>query len=241
MTGEGERLQKVLARAGLGSRRRMEELIGSGRVRVNGERAILGRRVDISKDKVQVDGSTVSLRTDRIYYMLNKPEGVVTSAHDPEGRPTVLELVDPAARVWPVGRLDIDTEGLLLMTNDGELTHRLTHPSFEIPKTYLAEVTGNVRSRTIKRLISGVMLEDGVTAPAEVVEVDRGPQRSMLEITVHEGRNRMVRRMLGAVGHPVVRLVRVQVGPLRLGRLKPGTVRRLSPEELGVLYRAAGL
>jgi 23S rRNA pseudouridine2605 synthase len=241
MNREGERLQKVLARAGLGSRRAMEGLIEKGRVTVNGKRAELGRRVDPDNDEVKVDGSTVVLRTDRVYYMVNKPEGYITSATDPEGRPTVGELVDPTQRVWPVGRLDIETEGLLLMTNDGELTHRLTHPSFEVAKTYLAEVVGGIRSKAIKQLIAGVALEDGVTAPAQVTELDRDAHRSLLEITVHEGRNRMVRRMLATVGHPVTRLVRVQVGPIKLGRLKPGTVRKLSPEEVSALYRTVGL
>jgi pseudouridine synthase len=219
----------------------MEDLIATGRVTVNGERAVLGQRVDVSKDRVEVDGSLVLLHADLVYYVMNKPEGVVTSARDPRGRPTVLDLIDPSVRVWPVGRLDIDTEGLLLLTNDGELTHRLTHPSFEVPKTYLAEVRGHPRSRAIKTLMAGVPLEEGPTAPATVAEVGRAAQTTLLEITVTEGRHRMVRRMLEAVGHPVIRLVRVRQGPVRLGRLKPGTVRRLSSEEVRGLYRAAGL
>lgn len=238
---EGERLQKVLARAGLGSRRAVEGLIEQGRVRVNGRRAELGRRVDPSKDTVEVDGSRIPLATDLVHYLLNKPAGVVTTASDPEGRPTVLELVDLEARVWPVGRLDYDTEGALILTNDGELTHRLTHPSFEIPKTYVAEVRGTPGRGALGRLARGIELEDGRTAPAKASLVSRSAGASLVEITVAEGRKRQVRRMLEAVGYPVDRLVRTRIGPLMLGRLKPGTIRRLSLEEVRALYRACGL
>ena len=238
---EGERLQKVLAHAGLGSRRSVEELIAAGRVKVNGRRAVLGARVDPSKDRVEVDGSGVPLQVHLLHYLLNKPEGVVSTASDPEGRPTVLELLDVPGRVWPVGRLDTDSEGLLLVTNDGDLTHRLTHPSYEIPKTYLVEVKGSVGSRAIKDLIGGVELEEGRTKRAKVDLVERTAGGTLLEMTISEGRNRQIRRMCEAVGHPVRRLVRVSVGPVQLGRLKPGTFRRLSPEEVRALYRACGL
>jgi 23S rRNA pseudouridine2605 synthase len=238
---EGERLQKVLAHAGLGSRRSVEELIAAGRVKVNGRRAILGVRVDPGKDEVEVDGSRVPLRQDLIHYVLNKPVGVVSTAADPEGRQTVVDLLDVPARVWPVGRLDTDSEGLLIVTNDGDLTHRLTHPSFEVPKTYLAEVKGTVGSRAIKQLIAGVPLEDGMTKRARVSLVESTRGGTLLEITIREGRNRQVRRMCEAVGHPVKRLVRTSLGPLQLGRLKPGTFRRLSIEEVQALYRACGL
>jgi len=234
-------LQKVLARAGLGSRRAVEEMIAGGRIKVNGERAQLGRRVDPSKDIVEVDGSRYPLDTELVYYLMNKPVGVVTTAADPEGRTTVLDLLDPQVRVWSVGRLDVDTEGAIVLTNDGELTQALTHPSHGIPKSYLAEVAGGIKERTLQRLARGVDLEDGPTAPAQVGLVERLPSGSLVEITVIEGRNRQVRRMFEAVGHPVRRLARVAIGPVRLGRLKPGTVRRMSPTEVQTLFRASGL
>lgn len=236
-----ERIQKVLARAGVGSRRHVEDLVAAGRVRVNGTRAQLGARVDPSNDVVEVDGSRVPLAPGLVHYLANKPVGVVSTADDPEGRPTVVDLVDPSLRVWPVGRLDVDTEGAILLTNDGELTHRLTHPRYGVPKTYLAEVRGGVRHRAVVRLARGVELDDGPTAPAEVAVVDRLGPTTLVEITLREGRNRQVRRMLEAVGHPVVRLARTAIGPVGLGRLKPGALRRLSPEEVRALYRAAGL
>lgn len=238
---EGERIQKVLARAGVGSRRAIEEMIEGGRIKVNGKRARLGQRLDPSTDKVEVDGSGVPLQTHLVHYLLNKPEGVITTAADPEGRDTVLELVDLDVRVWPVGRLDVDSEGALILTNDGDLTHRLTHPSFKVPKTYLAEVKGAVGQKALRSLARGVELEDGLTQPAEVGMVERVAGGSLLEITIWEGRNRQVRRMCEAVGHPVRRLVRVAIGPVVLGRLKPGRFRRLSPEEIRALYRVCGL
>lgn len=233
----GERLQKVLAKAGLGSRRSVETLISQGRVKVNGEVAVLGRRVDPSKDKVEVDGSPIPVRIDLVYYLLNKPPGVVTTSDDPSGRPTVLDFVDSPRRVHPVGRLDVASEGALVLTNDGDLGYRLTHPSFEVPKTYLVDASGAVGGRALKALASGVDLEDGRTAPARVRLVERGPGGALVEITITEGRNRQVRRMFDAVGHPVRRLVRTEIGPLKLGHLKPGSVRKLSPHEIGALYR----
>jgi 23S rRNA pseudouridine2605 synthase len=238
MSGDGERLQKVLAHAGVGSRRAVEDLITKGRVRVNGDRAVLGRRVDISNDVVEVDGRVVPLRTDLVYLLLNKPAGVVTTASDPHGRPTVLEVVARPERIWPVGRLDVDTEGALVLTNDGDLTQRLTHPSYGIHKTYLAEVAGGVGVGALRRLRRGVLLEDGPTSGARARVVGSVPGSSLVELEIAEGRNRQVRRMLEAVGHPVRRLVRTGVGPLMLGRLKSGTFRRLSAEEVRALYRA---
>ena len=238
---EGERLQKVLARAGIGSRRAVEELIARGRVRVNGRRAELGRRVDISKDKVEVDGLLVPLGHGLVYYLLNKPVGVVTTASDDLGRQTVVELVDPQVRVWPVGRLDIDTEGAIILTNDGELTHRLTHPSFEVPKTYVAEVEGRIGGAALRRLRTGVDLDDGPARPSQASIVEQSGKRSLVEITVREGRNRLVRRMFSAVGHPVLRLARVSIGPVALGRLKPGAIRKLGPEEVRLLYNAGDM
>lgn len=238
---QGERLQKVLSRAGVASRRAVEEMIRAGRIKVNGTRAELGQRIDPSKDVVQVDGSRVPLQEDLVHYILNKPAGVVSTADDPEGRPTVIEFVDPAARVWPVGRLDLDSEGLIILTNDGELTHHLTHPSYEVPKTYVVEVEGSLAPRTARLLARGIDLDDGPTAPAEVRILERAARGSVVEMVLSEGRNRQARRMLEAVGHPVRRLVRTAIGPLKLGRLKPGAHRRLNPAEVAELYRASGL
>lgn len=229
--GEGERLQKVLARVGFGSRRVCEDLIAEGRVTVNGAPAELGRRVDPDADRVEVDGCPVGIRPGLVHYLLNKPRGVVTTAADTHGRPTVVELVPAEPRVFPVGRLDADTEGLLLLTNDGELTQRLTHPSFGVEKEYMAEVEGRPSPAAVRRLREGVELDDGVTAPAKVALVEP----SVLRITIHEGRNRQVRRMCEAVGHPVTRLVRIRIGPLTDRRLKPGEWRALTLAEVRAL------
>ena len=234
---EGERLQKVLARAGVASRRAVEEMIVAGRIQVNGRLAVLGQRVDVSKDEVKVDGSRIPLQEHLVHYVANKPIGVVSTASDPEGRPTVVDLADPVVRLWPVGRLDIDSEGAVILTNDGELTNLLTHPRYGVPKTYLVEVQGSVPERTARRLAKGVELDDGMTAPAEVQLIERSRGGSLIEVTIREGRNRQIRRMMDAVGHPVRRLVRTRIGPIALGRLRPGTVRRLSPEEVRALYR----
>jgi 23S rRNA pseudouridine2605 synthase len=231
----GERLQKVLARSGFGSRRVCENLIADGRVSVNGEVAVLGRRVDVTSDKVGVDGVPVSVREGLVHYLLNKPPGVVTTASDPQGRPTVVELVPTEPRVFPVGRLDADTEGLLLLTNDGDLTHRLTHPSFGVEKEYLAEVEGEPAPGAIRRLREGVELEDGTTAPARVAAL----APNVLRLTIHEGKNRQVRRMCAAIGHPVVRLVRTRIGPVTDRSLAPGEWRGLSPQEVRSLEEAA--
>jgi 23S rRNA pseudouridine2605 synthase len=232
---EGERLQKVLAQVGLGSRRVCEQLIEAGRVTVNGEVAVLGRRVQVDHDRIEVDGVPIGVRPGLVYYLLNKPRGVVTTASDPEGRPTVVGMVPNEPRVFPVGRLDVDTEGLLLLTNDGEITHRLTHPSFGVEKEYVAEVEGRPSRGTLRRLREGVELDDGRTAPARVALVSP----TVLRIVIHEGRNRQVRRMCEAVGHPVVRLVRTRIGPLRDTRLEPGAWRRLTVPEVRSLERAA--
>jgi 23S rRNA pseudouridine2605 synthase len=237
----GERLQKVLARAGIGSRRAIEDLIAQGRVRVNGERAQLGRRIDQAKDVVEVDGVRVPLEATLRHYLLNKPVGVVSTADDPEGRETVLDLVESDERLWPVGRLDIDTEGAILITNDGELTYRLTHPSFEVPKTYLVEARGTLKDADVRALRRGIELDDGLTAPAEAELVDRTRGSTLVEVVLREGRHRQVRRMFEALGYPVTRLARTAIGPLRLGRLKPGTARRLRVEEVRDLYAAVDL
>ncbi len=231
---EGERLQKVLAAAGLGSRRACEVLIEEERVTVNGEVAALGRRVDPEHDRIEVDGLRVPVRPGLVTYLLNKPKGVVTTASDPQGRPTVVELVPSEPRIFPVGRLDADTEGLLLLTNDGDLAHRLTHPSFGVEKEYVASVEGRPTRGAVRRLREGVELDDGPTAPAKVAVL--GP--SLLRITIHEGRNRQVRRMCEAVGHPVRRLVRTRFGPLQDHRLAPGQWRPLTQAEIRALYAA---
>jgi 23S rRNA pseudouridine2605 synthase len=235
----GERLQKLLARAGVGSRRVCEELIADGRVTVNGDVAQLGRRVEPERDTVELDGVPVVVRDDLVYYLLNKPTGYVSTASDPHAEHTVVELVPTTPRVFPVGRLDADTEGLLVLTNDGELTHRLTHPSFGVVKTYLAEVDGDPAPAAVRRLREGVELDDGLTAPARVKVVQRRGPTTAIELAIHEGRNRQVRRMCEAVGHPVRRLVRTRIGPLRDGSLEPGAWRALTPTEVRRLYEAA--
>ncbi len=230
-----ERLQKVLARTGFGSRRSCEELIVEGRVRVNDSAAVLGQRVDPEHDRVEVDGVPVGVRPDLVHYLLNKPPGVVTTAHDRHGRPTVVSLVPNRPRVFPVGRLDADTEGLLVLTNDGELAHRLTHPSFGVEKEYLAEVEGAPSPAAVRRLRQGVVLDDGVTAPARVSL----PAPNLVRISIHEGRNRQVRRMCEAVGHPVTRLVRSRIGPIAERGLAPGQWRPLTTAEVRALAAAA--
>lgn len=232
---EGIRLQKVLAQAGLGSRRVCEELIADGLVTVDGVVALLGDRAHPETSVIEVDGVTIGVRPGLVHYVLNKPAGVVTTADDPQGRPVVVDLVPSEPRVFPVGRLDMDTEGLLLLTNDGDLTHRLTHPSFGVEKEYLASVEGEPHRGTLRRLREGVPLDDGITAPATVGLV--GP--NLLRIVIHEGRNRQVRRMCEAVGHPVTRLVRVRIGPLTDRTLKPGEWRPLEQPEVRALERAA--
>jgi 23S rRNA pseudouridine2605 synthase len=232
--GDGIRLQKVLAQAGLGSRRTCEELIERRRVRVNGEVAVLGRRVDPEVDVVEVNGAQIGVKPGLVHYLLHKPVGVITTALDPQGRPTVVSLVPDEPRVFPVGRLDSDSEGLLLLTNDGDLTHRLTHPSFGIDKEYLVEVEGTPSRGALSRLRDGIDLDDGRTAPAKVAQLDG----RLLRITIHEGRNRQIRRMCDAIGHPVLRLVRTRIGPLTDRTLKPGKWRPLTQDEVRSLERA---
>mgnify|MGYP001362758458 FL=1 len=231
---EGERLQKVLAHVGIGSRRVCEDLIAEGRVTVDGEVAVLGRRVDVETALIELDGAPIGVRPDLVHYLLNKPAGVVTTADDPQGRPTVVGLVPAEPRVFPVGRLDVDTEGLLLLTNDGELAHRLTHPSFGVEKEYVAELEGSPSRVALRRLREGVELDDGTTAPARAALLEP----SVVRLTVHEGRNRQVRRMCDAVGHPVVRLIRTRIGPLADRSLAPGAWRELTGDEVRSLQRA---
>jgi 23S rRNA pseudouridine2605 synthase len=240
MDAEGERLQKVLARAGVGSRRTNEMLIAERRVTVNGEVAVLGRRVDPRTDRIALDGVPVIVDATVVHWVLNKPAGYVTTAHDTHGRPTVLDLVPGEPRVFPVGRLDLDTEGLLLLTNDGDLAELLTHPRHGVEKEYFVEVEGKPTPAELRALRAGVELDDGPTRPARVKiiqESDRGT--TALEIVVKEGRKRMVRRMCASVGHPVVRLARTRIGPLRDPKLAPGAWRVLTTDEVRALYSAA--
>ncbi|GIU83547.1 MAG: pseudouridine synthase [Acidimicrobiales bacterium] len=230
-----ERIQKLLARAGLGSRRACEELLARGRVRVNGLVATLGDKADPERDLVEVDGVPVRIRQGLVYRLLNKPRGYLTTARDPQGRPTVMDLVPAEPRTFPVGRLDYDTEGLLLLTNDGDLAHRLMHPSHGVEKEYLAHVKGVPSARDLARLRRGVDLDDGVARAVKVSQLQPG----LIMIVVAEGRNRLVRRMFEAIGHEVSRLVRTRIGPVRDPRLPPGMWRDLRTYEVHALEAAA--
>jgi 23S rRNA pseudouridine2605 synthase len=236
MPDEGVRLQKVLAAAGLGSRRACELLISAGRVEVNGALVTqLGARVDPQTAVIRVDGARVEVRDDFVYLALNKPRGVLSAMSDSRGRRTVGDLVADRERLFHVGRLDADSEGLLLLTNDGDLAHRLMHPSFEIVKVYLATVEGVVGREVGRRLRAGVDLEDGPARADRFRVVDSTPERSLVEVALHEGRKHIVRRMLAEVGHPVQRLVRTSIGPVRLGGQRAGEIRSLTRSEVGEL------
>ena len=237
-----ERLHKVLARAGVASRRKCEELIAAGRVRVNGQTvAEPGRKVDPEHDCIEVDGQPIALPGEHIYLLLNKPAGYVSTVHDPQGRPTVVDLVHVPERLYPVGRLDMDSEGLLLLTNDGDFAQRLTHPSFEHEREYHLWVDGQPTPHTLQRLREGIELEDGFTWPAEVTVLRQEAGGTWLRFVIHEGRKRQLRRMCQTVGHPVRRLIRVRMGPLTLGDLQPGQYRPLSDQERVLLRKAVGL
>jgi 23S rRNA pseudouridine2605 synthase len=236
---EPERVQKALARAGLGSRRACEDLVRQGRVRIDGRVAELGDRVEPGRSSVEVDGIPVPLDPEIRYYALNKPRGVVTTARDPQRRPDIRRFLPPGERVYPVGRLDRDTEGLLILTNDGELANRLMHPRYGVEKEYLAEVDGRVGERALARLVRGIPLEDGVARARSARAVAATGGRTAVRLVMTEGRKREVRRMLAALGLTVRRLVRVRVGPVRLERLAPGEVRELRLEEVRSLWEAA--
>jgi 23S rRNA pseudouridine2605 synthase len=240
---EGERLQKVLARAGVGSRRVCEDMIGAGRISVNGRQvAVQGMRVHPGRDKIAVDGVRIEIREDRVTYAMNKPPGVITAMSDDRNRPTVGDLVgDLAKGLVHVGRLDQDTEGLLILTTDGELAHRLAHPSYEVRKTYLAQVSGSVARDMARRLRAGVQLDDGPVAVDSFRVVDTHAGQSVVEVVLHEGRKHIVRRLLAHVGLPVTRLTRTAVGPIELRAMRSGTIRRLSREEVGALQELVGL
>jgi len=239
----GVRLQKVLAAAGVGSRRHCEEMIGEGRVEVDGEVVRrYGARVDPQRQIIRVDGRRIPAREDLVYVALNKPAGVLTTMSDARGRPTIADyLPDRTERLFHVGRLDYDTEGLMLLMNDGELAHRLAHPRYGVLKTYLADVAGPLPRDLGRQLTTGVQLSDGVATADRFRVLERAGNRALVEITLHEGRKHIVRRMLAETGHPVSRLVRTHVGPVALGSLRPGTTRRLTPREIGDLYAAVGL
>jgi 23S rRNA pseudouridine2605 synthase len=236
------RLQKVLAQAGLGSRRACEELIAAGRVSVDGEVARLGRRVDPGTAVVRVDGERLAVAPGAVYLALNKPRGVLSAMSDARGRPCVGDLVSGVGpRLFHVGRLDADTEGLLLLTNDGELAHRLAHPSYGVAKRYLAEVVGPVAPGVGRRLRAGVELEDGPARVDRFRVVATQGTRAQVELEIHEGRNHIVRRMLAEVGHPVTRLVRLRQGPVALGDLRAGRTRALNRAEVAALYAVVDL
>lgn len=236
-----ERLQKVMARSGLASRRHCEEWILQGRVKVNGRTCrVLGTKVDPLRDDITVDGKPLSGREEKVYLVFHKPKDVITTLHDEQDRPTIMRyLKSIQQRVYPVGRLDGDSEGLLFLTNDGELAHRLMHPSYGVPKTYRVWLTGHISDRALQELADGVELEDGPTGPAQV-QVRRNQGHAILDMTIHEGRNRQVRRMCSAVGHEVKRLQRISFGPLRLGDLAVGRYRRLDAAEKRALFEVVG-
>ncbi len=237
----GIRLQKVLAAAGLASRRACEIMISEGRVEVNGKLVLeQGLRVDPERDVIRVDGSRIPPPRRHLYLVLNKPRGVVSTMDDPEGRRNLNDLLEGKRpgkqnRLFHVGRLDTETDGLIILTNDGDFAHKLAHPSFEVPKTYLAEVAGQLHPATVKRLREGIQLDDGPVKPSSVKLVSTAEDRSLVKLTLHEGRNHIVRRTMEAVGHPVRKLSRTGIGPVRLGNLKSGDLRDLTRDELGGL------
>ncbi|MGO1509424.1 MAG: pseudouridine synthase [Actinomycetaceae bacterium] len=242
-TPDGVRLQKVLAGAGVASRRASEDLIAAGRVSVDGQVVReLGTRVDPATAVIHVDGARVQLDDRYLTLVLNKPRGVVSTMDDPDGRASLAQYVEGRPeRLFHVGRLDADSEGLLLLTNDGDLAHRLTHPSFEVPKTYLATVEGRISKAVSAQLREGLELEDGFVRPNEVTIKDTAPEATLVEIVLHEGRNHIVRRMFEQVGHPVTRLLRTRIGSIVLGDLRPGRTRAIAGPELGALMASVGM
>ena len=240
---QAERLQKILSKAGITSRRKAEGLILQGRVSVNGKIVReLGTKAVLGRDEIRVDGKIIKPETEGIVLVLFKPRRCVTTLHDPQGRPTVADFVSKfPMRLYPVGRLDYDVEGLLLLTNDGELAHRLQHPRYKVPKTYLVKVRGHPPEEAVARLQQGVNLEDGITAPAELIVMEDDQKATWLSLTLREGRKHQVKRMCAAVGHPVLRLRRTKVGPIELDNLRPGEIRRLKSREVRTLRKRVGL
>ena len=237
------RLQKLLATSGVASRRKCEELMLAGEVEVDGEIVTrLGTKVDPTTAVIRVSGKRLPPISPNVYLVLNKPRGVVSTMSDPEGRPTLTDYVaDRPERLFHVGRLDTDTDGLILLTNDGDFAQRLAHPSYEVEKTYVAEVAGAVDKGTVRTLLDGVVLEDGPVEVRRARVISSTNDRGIVELVIHEGRNRIVRRLLAEIGHPVQRLTRTAVGPVRIGNLKQGTLRELSLDEVGTLLDSAGL
>jgi 23S rRNA pseudouridine2605 synthase len=228
-----QRLQKILAEMGITSRRKAEGLILEGRVTVNGRIATIGMKADPARDHIKVGGKLLIKPEPRVYLMFNKPRGVVTSLYDPEGRPTVKDFLKGIKyRVFPVGRLDYDSEGLLLLTNDGDFAHAVLHPSKKISKTYFVKVKGVIENEKIERLRAGIKLADGITAPAKAKRIRKTENNSWLEITIHEGKKRQIRRMLEKIGHPVLKLKRIRIDGLEMGKLESGAYRYLTFEEL---------
>jgi 23S rRNA pseudouridine2605 synthase len=228
-----QRLQKIIAEMGIASRRKAEELITEGRVKVNGKVAIIGMKADPARDHIKVDGKLLVTPEKKVYFIFYKPRGVVTSLSDPEGRPTVNDFLRGIKeRVFPVGRLDYDSEGMLILTNDGDFAHAIMHPSRKIPKTYLVKVKGVLQDEDLERLRKGIRLDRTVTAPAKVKRLRKTQQNSWIEMTIHEGKKRQIRRMLERVGHPVMRLMRIRIDGLEMGDLKPGMLRHIAQEEM---------
>jgi pseudouridine synthase len=240
---QAERLQKILSKAGITSRRKAEGLILQGRVSVNGKIVReLGTKAVLGRDEIRVDGETLKPESEGVVLVLFKPRRCVTTLHDPQGRPTVADFVNKfPMRLYPVGRLDYDAEGLLLLTNDGELAHRLQHPRYKVPKTYLVKVRGHPPAEALAILQQGVNLEDGITAPAELIVIEDDQKATWLSLTLREGRKHQVKRMCAAVGHPVLRLRRTKVGPIELDDLRPGEIRRLKSRAVRSLRKNVGL
>jgi 23S rRNA pseudouridine2605 synthase len=238
-----ERLQKILSKTGVTSRRKAEGLILQGRVSVNGNVVReLGTKAVLGRDEIRVDGKTIKPETEKLVLALFKPKRCVTTLHDPQGRSTVADFVNKfPMRLYPIGRLDYDAEGLLLLTNDGELAHRLQHPRYKVPKTYLVKVRGHPSTEALARLQQGVNLEDGITAPAELKVMEDDQKATWLSLTLREGRKHQVKRMCEAVGHPVLRLRRTKIGPIELDDLRPGEIRRLKSREVRNLRKNVGL
>lgn len=233
-----QRIQKIIALMGIASRRKAEGLILSGRVTVNGKLAVIGMKADPEKDHIKVDGKILTKPQPKVYLSFFKPKGVITSLSDPEGRPTIKDFLKGVrCRVFPIGRLDYDTEGLILLTNDGDLANSIMHPGRKIPKTYLVKVKDSINDSEISKLSKGIKLEDGMTLPAKVKIIGHSENNSWLEITIYEGRKRQIRRMLQAVGHPVLKLKRIAIGSIFLGDLRAGEIRYLTDEEIRHLKR----
>ncbi len=228
-----ERLQKILAKMGIASRRAAEEIILEGRVTVNGQVATLGMKANPAKDHIKLDGKLLTKPEPKVYLMMNKPKGVITTLSESEERPTVKDfLKNIKYRVFPVGRLDYDSEGLLLLTNDGDFAHAILHPSKKIPKTYHVKIKGFLEDDKIEKLRKGVRLQDGITLPSKVKKLKKAEENSWIEITIYEGRKRQIRRMMDKVGHPVLKLKRVRIDGIDIGRLEPGEIRNLTAEEI---------